>query len=148
MWPATSDRSKPAVVGTGRQGRLAGRGVGLGAPASPVRAPPLVADGTSLPKVTDDTLKRLDPKGSELTQGAPGRPDRPQAARAQGLPTGPLNGKDPYEPAAAIDRFFSAAKGKPSEDVIVTTGERAPYAMPAAAWAARAGDAVLFVKQG
>jgi hypothetical protein len=32
--------------------------------------------------------------------------------------------------------------------VIVTTGERAPYAMPAAAWAARSGDAVLFVKQG
>jgi hypothetical protein len=31
--------------------------------------------------------------------------------------------------------------------VIVTTGERAPYAMPAAAWAARSGDSVLFVSQ-
>jgi hypothetical protein len=68
-----------------------------------------------------------------------------------GLPEGykpaSLNGKDPYELAAAVDRFFSSRKGKPSENVIVTTGERAPYAMPAAAWAARSGDSVLFVRQ-
>ncbi len=59
-----------------------------------------------------------------------------------------IEGKDPYQRAAAIDRFFSAAKGKPSENVVVTTGEKAEFAMPAAAWAARSGDSVLLTRKG
>ena len=59
-----------------------------------------------------------------------------------------IEGKDPYERAAAIDRFFSAAKGKPSENVVVASGEKAEFAMPAAAWAARSGDSVLLTRKG
>src|SRR5215218_5701330 len=147
VWPAVSERSRPSVVALvdkdDWQGALASSVLN----AAPVRAPSLLADGSSLPQVTSDTLKRLKPKGSQLTKGAQvvliG--DKPRAP--QGYKPASLSGKDPYETAAAIDRFFSARKGKPSEDVIVTTGERAPYAMPAAAWAARSGDSILFVKQ-
>jgi hypothetical protein len=46
----------------------------------------------------------------------------------------------------AIDKFSSVAKGKPAGDVIVTSGEKPEYAVPAAAWAARSGDPVLFTK--
>ncbi len=49
--------------------------------------------------------------------------------------------------AAGIDRFFSVARAKPATDVVVTSGEQPGFAMPAAAWAARSGDSVLFVKQ-
>jgi len=147
VWPAVSERSRPSVVALvdkdDWQGALASSVLN----AAPVRAPSLLADGSSLPQVTSDTLKRLKPKGSQLTKGAQvvliG--DKPRAP--QGYKPASLSGKDPYETAAAIDRFFSARKGKPSEDVIVTTGERALYAMPAAAWAARSGDSILFVKQ-
>ncbi len=58
-----------------------------------------------------------------------------------------LNGDDPYERAGAIDRFFSAARGKPSPNVVVASGEKAEFAMPAAAWAARSGDSVLLTKR-
>ena len=58
-----------------------------------------------------------------------------------------IEGDDPYERAAAIDRFFSAARGKPSANVVIVSGERAECAMPAAAWAARSGDSVLLVKR-
>ena len=97
--------------------------------------------------MTADTLDRLDPEGSGPDEGRAGDPDRLAPARAGGYKTATIDGEDLYELAAEIDRFFSAAKGKPSADVIIATGERAEYAMPAAAWAARSGDAVLFAKR-
>src|SRR5438477_545189 len=76
-----------------------------------------------------------------------------QAAAKLGFPTVAtrntirVGGADPYATAAAIDRFFTAIKGKPSPHVIVASGEQAPYAMPAAAWAARSGDSILFTQR-
>src|SRR4051812_1450763 len=148
VWPATSQRSRPDVVALvdkdDWQGALAASVLN----AAPVRAPLLLSDGANLPPVTSDTLKRLKPKGSQLTKGAQVVLIGEKPRAPTGYRPASLTGKDPYELAAAIDRFFSARKGKPSEDVVVTTGERAPYAMPASAWAARSGDSVLFVKRG
>jgi hypothetical protein len=147
VWPAVSERSRPSVVALvdkdDWQGALAASVLN----AAPVRAPTLLSDGANLPRVSRDTLERLKPKGSQLTKGAQVVLVGPKPRAPEGLKPASLNGKDPYELAAAIDRFFSARKGKPSDNVIVTTGERAPYAMPAAAWAARSGDSILFVKQ-
>ena len=67
-------------------------------------------------------------------------------ARPSGFKTAVVEGDDAYERAAAVDRFFSAARGRPSRDVILYSGDEADYAMPAAAWAARSGDAALPVK--
>ena len=54
-----------------------------------------------------------------------------------------VQGDDPFKRAAAIDRFFSAARGKPSADVVLSSADSAEWAMPAASWAARSGDAAL-----
>ena len=54
-----------------------------------------------------------------------------------------IDGKDPYERAAADRPLLLGGKGRPSKNVVVASGEQAEYAMPAAAWAARSGDAVL-----
>jgi hypothetical protein len=148
VWPATSDRTRPPVVGLVDKDDWQGAVAASVLSASPVRAPLLISDGNGLPQVTADTLERLAPKGSQLTRNRQVVLVGPKPPAPGKFKTATLNGKDPYELAAAIDRFFSAAKGKPSPNVIVTTGERAPYAMPAAAWAARSGDAVLFVKRG
>ena len=67
--------------------------------------------------------------------------------KPSGLKTAVIEGKDPYERAAAIDRFVSAAKGRPSNELMVVSGERADWAMPAAAWAARKGDSVLMTRR-
>jgi hypothetical protein len=115
--------------------------------SAPLRAPIMLTDGGSLPPVTSETLDRLKPKGAQLASGAqailvgdkPGPPDGLKAAR--------IKGSDPYAVAVAIDKFSSVAKGKPSGDVIVASGEQPAYALPAAAWAARSGDPVLFTKR-
>ncbi len=114
---------------------------------NPIGAPMLLSVDGELPPITTDTLKQLNPKGSDLSKDAQvirigSKPQTPD-----GYKTAIIEGKDAYERAAAIDRFFSAARGKASQNVVVASGERAEFAVPAAAWAARSGDAVLFAKR-
>jgi hypothetical protein len=145
VFPATSATTKPSVVALVDKDDWQGALAASVLSAPPLRAPMLLSDGSALPAVSSDTLARLDPRGAQLTKGAQvlligSKPQPPQGRKAAAL-----KGADPYATAAAIDRFQSAAKGKPSPDVIVTTAELAPFAMPAAAWAARSGDSILFV---
>src|SRR5919197_469950 len=49
--------------------------------------------------------------------------------------------------ARAIDAFQAAARNRTSDRVIVVSADDPAYAMPAAAWAAKAGDPVLFVQR-
>jgi len=115
--------------------------------ANPIGAPLLLSDGDELPAVTADTLERLKPKGSDLSKDAQVIRIGDAPARPAGLKAAVIEGKDPYARAAAIDRFFSAARGRPSPNVIVASGEQAEYAMPAGAWAARSGDSVLLTQK-
>jgi hypothetical protein len=113
----------------------------------PLAAPLLLTDGDKIPAVTAQTLNRLKPKGASLARDAqtilvgdkPPPPDK--------LKSAVLKGKDPYEVAATIDRFSAVARGKPSPNVIVASGEQPDFAIPAAAWAARSGDSVLFAQR-
>lgn len=115
--------------------------------ANPIGAPLLLSDGDELPAVTADTLERLKPKGSDLSKDAQVIRIGDALARPDGLKAAVIEGKDPYVRAASIDRFFSAARGRPSSSVIVASGEQAEYAMPAGAWAARSGDSVLLTRK-
>jgi putative cell wall-binding protein len=115
--------------------------------AAPLRAPILLTDGGSLAPVTDATLKRLQPKGATIAQNAQTILIGSKPGPPKGFRSAAIRGNDPYQVAVGIDKFSSVAKGKPSGDVIVASGERPEYSMPAAAWAARSGDAVLFTKR-
>ena len=46
-------------------------------------------------------------------------------ARPSGYKTAVVEGDDAYERAAAVDRFFSAARGRPSNNVVLYSGEEA-----------------------
>ena len=94
-----------------------------------------------------DVLDRLKPKGSDLSKDAQVIRVGPDVARPSGYKTALIEGDTPFERAAAVDRFFSAARGKPSNDVVLFSADHAEYAMPAAAWAARSGDAALPVRK-
>ena len=147
LFPSTEETTRPlAVVIVDKddwQGIVAA-GVLSGAP---IKAPILLSDGDDLPAVTENTLGRLKPKGitvpaktqTILVGNKPPPPDK--------LKSTVLKGKDEYELAAAIDKFSSVARGKASPDVVVASGERPDFAMPAAAWAARSGSSVLFTKR-
>src|SRR3954452_21659711 len=147
VFPATTKRDRPhAVVLVDKddwQGAVAGSVLN----AQPLGAPVLASNGASLPAATSDVIDRLDPTGSDLARDAQVIRIGPKPPAPSGLKSGKITGADPYATAAAIDRFFTALRGKPSAHVIVASGEQAPYAMPAAAWAARSGDSILFTRR-
>ena len=146
LYPATRTSDRPTAVALVDQDdwRSAIAASVLAGP--PIGAPLLLSDGGELPAVTEDTLERLDPRGSDLSEDAQVIRIGPDVARPDGYKTALIQGDDPYERAAAIDRFFSAARGRPSNDVVLYSGDRAEWAMPAASWAARSGDAALPVQ--
>lgn len=147
LFPATSQANRPtaAVLIDGRSWLDAVSASVLA--GSPIGAPILIADGDDLPGATRDTLERLRPTGSDLARGAQVIRIGADTARPAGWRTALIEGADPYERAAAIDRFFSAARARPSSNVVIVSGEDPGWAMPAAAWAARSGDAVLPVRR-
>jgi hypothetical protein len=147
VFPSTEDRNRPAAVALVDKDDWQGAVATAVLMARPTQIPMLLSDGKDLPPVSDDTLKRLGPKGSDLSKDAQVIRIGDGTPSPTGRKSAVIKGKDPYERAAAVDRFFTAAKGEPSGDVVVTTGERAEFAMPAAAWAAQSGDAVLFVRR-
>jgi hypothetical protein len=147
VFPSTSADNKPhavAIVDTRNwQGAIAAAVL----MAKPLGVPTLLSSGGNLPAVSSDTLARLKPPGSALAGNAQIIRIGDDAGRPGVYRKAIIPGSDPYVVAAGVDKFFSAAHGKPSSDVIVTSGEQPGFAMPAAAWAARSGDSVLFVRQ-
>jgi hypothetical protein len=115
--------------------------------AAPLRAPILLSDGGGLPAVTSETLDRLKPKGAQLASGAQAILVGDKPGPPKGLKAARIRGGDPYTVAVAIDKFSSVARGKPAGDVVVASGEKPEFSMPAGAWAARSGDPVLFTKK-
>ena len=115
--------------------------------AAPVGAAVLVSDGARLPPVTSAALARLRPRGAQALGDAQVIRVGPRPPAAGGLRSRRISGADPYELAAAVDSAFSRAKGELSKQVVVVSGERPEHGMAAAAWAARSGDSVLFVRR-
>ena len=143
-YPARTPETRPAavVLAEVRDWRTGIAASVLG--SRPIRAPILFADGDQLPEATKAALDALQPTGSKEAGGA-------QVIRVgtnapvEGYKTTDVNAPNPAALAAAVDRLRTAAAGAPSGAVIVASGDRPEYAMPAAGWAAKSGDPVLWV---
>jgi len=111
-----------------------------------VRAPVLLTAGTDMPGASADALDALRPTGARTLRNAQiiriG-----EAARASRGREVQVRGANPYALAQQIDRLQSTAAGKSSDRVVIASGEQSQFAMPAAAWAAKSGDPVLFVRR-
>jgi putative cell wall-binding protein len=144
FFPATMPENRPAAVALidARDWRAGVAGSILA--STPVRAAILLSNGPQLPDATRDALAALRPLGAKAAGGAQvvrvGN-----VARPPGLRTTDIAGRDPFALARALDAFQTAARGKSSDRVVVVSAEDPAFAMPAAAWAAKAGDPVLFV---
>jgi hypothetical protein len=147
LFPATGDADRPTAVVLVDDGDWQSAIAASVLAGPPIGAPLLLVDGSGVPAVTGDTLERLDPRGSDLSKDAQVIRIGDETARPDGFKTAVVQGGDPYERAAAVDRFFSAARGRPSASVVLFSGEQPEWAMPAAAWAARSGDAALPVER-
>jgi hypothetical protein len=147
LFPATTGSDRPTAVVLVDSGdwQTAIAAAVLAGP--PIGAPLLLSEGDDLPAVSDDTLRRLDPRGSDLSKDAQVIRIGQDVARPDGFKTAVVQGENPFERAAAIDRFVSAARGKPSADVVLYSADSPEWGLPAASWAARSGDAALPVKR-
>jgi hypothetical protein len=114
--------------------------------APPLRAPILLTSGGDVPDVTSEALHLLKPTGAALARRMQAFRIG-EAANPGDLRTQSITSKDPFQLAAAIDAFRTRATGSPSSDVIVAPAQDPRFAMPAAAWAAKSGDAVLFTNE-
>jgi hypothetical protein len=112
--------------------------------AAPFNAPALYSDGTDLPDVTRNTLQALAPEGSSAAGNAQviriGN-----VARPKGLKSSDVAGTTPLGLTRSIAGLIRAAKPGKTSRVIVTSAEDPAFAAPAAAYAAKSGDPVLFV---
>jgi hypothetical protein len=147
LYPAPGDGERPTAVALVDQDDWVTCIAASVLAGPPIGAPLLLSDGDELPDATEQTLDRLDPSGSDLSRDAQVIRLGPDVARPEGVRTALVEGGDPFARAAATDRFFSAARGRPSGDVVLYSADSAEWAMPAAAWAARSGDAALPVRE-
>ena len=110
--------------------------------AAPIGAPVLITDDGELPELTASALAQLRPQGSAATAGRQAFVIG-GAAAPDGLETLEVKGDGAAGVAAEIDKLRERLAGKP-DHVVVASSDDPAYAMPAAAWAARSGDPVLF----
>jgi hypothetical protein len=146
VYPGPSVQTRPRVVALvdARDWR---NGVAAAVLASPpLRAPILLTNGPELPAATRDALAALAPTGAREAGGAQvirvGDTPSPAGRRAANVA-----GRDPFALAHALDAYHATTRGRTSNRVIIASADDPGYAMPAAAWAAKSGDPVLFVRR-
>jgi hypothetical protein len=112
----------------------------------PVGAPILLTDGEELPELTASALEALAPRGSAETGNrqvfAIGSAPEPDGARVQRV-----DGAGAAEVAAGLARLRERLTEAKPAHILVASADDPAFAMPAAAWAARSGDPVLFAQR-
>jgi hypothetical protein len=112
----------------------------------PIRAPILLGSSDEVPALTLDALLSLAPQGSAVTADAQllqiGDVEAPDGLRAEAV-----RGDNPAELAAKIDALRQRLTDAQPRHVLLASSDEPEFAMPAAAWAARSGDPVLFVQR-
>jgi hypothetical protein len=142
VYPAVDGR-QPQAVTLVDQEDWAGGIAAAALMAPPLRAPILLTDGDDIPSATSNALELLRPTGTALARRVQAFKVGDAAAPGD-LRTFPIQAKDHFRLAAAIDEFRTRTTGEPSPNVILAPADDPRFAMPAAAWAAKSGDAVLF----
>lgn len=143
VFPGGGEGQLPDAVTLADAGDWRGALAGAVLMAPPLRAPLLYTEGGEIPSATADALDALRPRGSERANNAQAV-RLGTAAGPSGLRVTSLAGADPYTLAKNIDDYRSRVAGRPSAAVMVVPADRPEYAMPAAAYAAKSGDPVLF----
>ncbi|HVD40836.1 MAG TPA: cell wall-binding repeat-containing protein [Solirubrobacterales bacterium] len=142
-FPSTTPEQRPAAVTVVGEEDWAGAIAAAVLMAPPVRAPILFSGPDEMPEVSEDALEALDPQGSadtgEASLFAVGTVAYPGQAA-------PVDSGDPAATAAQIFNLRERLVSAPPKHILVASGASPDFAMPAAAWAARSGDPVLYAE--
>lgn len=143
VYPARTDESSPRAVVIVEQDDWRAAISAAQLMARPLRAPVLFSDGGELPAASEEALEELAPSGAEEADGAQviriGDAAEPENRRVT-----TIEGSSATVLARAIDRFQIDAAGDPTDAVLIAPADNPEFAMPAAAWAARSGQPVLW----
>jgi hypothetical protein len=111
--------------------------------ADPIGAPVLLSDSDSVPDITASALTALAPTG--LEDGGEQAITIADATAPNGTKALAIDGQDASEVASEVDAQRARISGiKDPDHLLVVSSSDAAYAMPAAFWAARSGDPILF----
>ena len=140
-YPSTDEGQRPKTVTLVDPGDWQSSIAAAVLMAEPLRSPLLVSEADGLPEATMAALDALDPQGA--TDGSAQVFAIGAAAVPSDLKSIPVEGTGAAGAAAIAklrDKLFSAAP----RHVLIAPSAQPGFAMPAAAWAARSGDPVLF----
>jgi hypothetical protein len=143
VFPATTAEQRPDAVTLVGEEDWAGAIAAAVLMAPPVRAPILFSAPDEVPDVSEEALEALDPQGSEATGEAP-----LFAVGGVAFPgrAAPIDAGDPATAAAQIATLRDRLFGQAPKHIVLASSSRPDFAVPAAAWAARSGDPVLFTE--
>jgi hypothetical protein len=114
--------------------------------AAPIKAPVLYSDGNDLPAASRRAIDVLEPAGSKAAGNAQiirvG-----DVAKPSGYESTDLRGSTPLALTRSIAGLIISAKTRTAPSVIVTSADDPSYAAPAAGYAAKTGDPILFVNK-
>jgi hypothetical protein len=114
--------------------------------AAPLGAPILVSAEDGPPDATEQALDALDPQGGKTTKGIQAFAVGAAAAPSD-LETKRIGAAGGAAAAAEIASLRDELLGGPPRHIVVVPAAQPAFAMPAAAWAARSGDPVLFANE-
>jgi hypothetical protein len=143
VYPSRTPAQRPAAVTLVDEDDWQGAVAGAVLMAAPVQAPLLVTSGGDLPDTTSQALEALAPQGGTGSGGTQAFAIG-SAAPPEGLRTTAIGGAGPAAVAARIEAVRDKLLGEPPRQVVLVSGDAPQFALPAAAWAARSGDPVLF----
>ena len=143
-FPSVTEAQRPAAVVLANEEDWAGAIAASVLMAPPLRAPILFSTPDELPEDSAEALRALDPQGSKASGGA-----SLFAIGSVALPDGAgqvtrVDSGDPAATAAQIATLRDRLFGRPPAHILVASSSSPEFAMPAAAWAARSGDPVLY----
>jgi hypothetical protein len=147
VFPATNEKQRPVAVTLVGKEDWAGAIAAAVLMAEPVRAPLLFSEPEDIPDATAGALESLSPQGGAASGGdavlAIGQVQVPSGMSATKVATG-----DAATEAAGIARLRDRLAGSPPDAILLASSSEPAYAAPAAAYAARSGDPVLFTEAG
>jgi hypothetical protein len=143
VFPGTNEKQRPVAVALVDSEDWAGAIASAVLMAEPIRAPLLYGEAEGVPDPTTEALETLQPHGGAASGGAAilaiGDVQVPKGMSAAKVAAG-----DAATEAAAIARLRDRIAGSQPEAILLASSSEPAFAAPAAAYAARSGDPVLF----
>ncbi|MFN8159913.1 MAG: cell wall-binding repeat-containing protein [Solirubrobacterales bacterium] len=142
-FPSTVPDDSPSAVTLVPEGDWRGGIAAASLVAPPLNSPVLISGPGGIPKETAGALSTMTPQGTVATGGSQAFA-LPGAEVPQGLDTRHVEGGDPAAVAASLMRLRQELVGLAPDHIVIAPEHAPAFAMPAASWAARSGDPVLY----